>query len=118
MSNTQKHVGSCQCGRVRFEATMALDNCIECNCSHCYRKGLILAFVPAANFTLVQGGDVLSEHLFNKHKIKHRFCKNCGVQPFAYGQKDGVDLVAVNVRTLEDVEPWTVTPKRVDGRSF
>ena len=118
MNSAQKHAGSCQCGRVRFEATLALEDCIECNCSHCYRKGLILAFVPATNFMLVQGSDALSEYLFNKHEIRHQFCENCGVQTLAYGQKGGVALVAVNVRTLEDVEPWTVIPKRVDGRSY
>ena len=118
MAAASKHAGSCQCGRVKFEALLALDACIECNCSHCYRKGLILAFVPAADFKLLQGDDALSEHLFNKHEIRHQFCASCGVQTFSYGQKQGASLVAVNVRALEDVEPWSVTPKRVDGRSF
>ena len=119
MTTPAKHTGSCQCGRVKFEATLGLDACIECNCSHCYRKGLILTFVPPEAFTLTQGAEALSEHTFNKHKIKHQFCKHCGVQPFALGQKpDGTAMVAINVRALDDVEPWSVTAKRVDGRSF
>ena len=77
-----------------------------------------LNFVPKDNFTLLKGEDALSEHTFNRHMIRHKFCSKCGAQTFAHGQKDGVELVAINVRALEDVEPWSLTPKRFDGRSF
>ena len=116
---TTTHPGSCQCGAVRFEATTDLDTVIECNCSHCYRKGLMLTFVEPAAFNLLAGEDALSEHTFNRHAIKHLFCRTCGVQSFARGvTPDGRPMIAINVRTLEDVEPWSLAPARVDGRSF
>jgi len=31
---------------------------------------------------------------------------------------DGSEVAAINVRTLTDVEPWSWTATRVDGRSF
>lgn len=111
--------GSCQCGRITYEVDSGLDGLIECNCSHCYRKGLVLKFVPVSAFRLTQGEGNLSEHSFNRHKIKHRFCSTCGVQSFAEGQTpDGQTMMAINVRTLLDVEPWSWTAERVDGRSF
>jgi hypothetical protein len=113
------HSGSCHCGAVRFEVTTDLEQVMECNCSHCYRKGLMLTFVEPPAFNLLAGEDALSEHQFNRHTIRHLFCRTCGVQSFARGVRpDGAEMVAVNVRTLEDVEPWSLSPSRVDGRSF
>jgi len=119
MTDVTKHSGSCQCGKVAFEVDCDLDDLVECNCSHCYRKGLVLKFVPVSAFRLLKGQGDLSEHTFNQHRIKHRFCSACGVQSFAEGQApNGDPMMAINVRTLTDVEPWTWTAQRVDGRSF
>lgn len=113
------HQGSCQCGAVAYEVDSDLDGLIECNCTHCYRKGLVLAFIPPNAFRLKSGKEALSKHTFNTHKIEHMFCETCGVQPFAEGRSPSGDLmVAVNVRTLIDLEPWSWTATRVDGRSF
>ena len=72
---------------------------------------------PDAFRTTAEGPQ--TEYLFNKHRIRHRFCDTCGVQTFARGTgPDGSEMVAVNVRTLTDVEPFSWTAKRVDGRSF
>lgn len=118
-AESQKHEGSCMCGKVAFEVETDLDELVECNCGHCHRKGLILKFVPADRFTLLHGEGDLAEFRFNKHRIEHLFCKTCGVQSFARGKApDGSAIVAVNVRTLEDVEPWSYETRKVDGRSF
>ena len=119
MTEAMTRRGGCQCGKVAFEVESDLDGLIECNCSHCYRKGLVLKFVPASALRLMQGDGELSEHTFNQHRIKHRFCRTCGVQPFADGQSpDGQMMMAIYVRTLTDVEPWDWSAERVDGRSF
>ena len=113
------HKGSCHCGAVAYEVEVGLEGLIECNCSHCYRKGFVLAFAPRAAFRLTKGEDATSSYFFNRHKIDHRFCRTCGVQPFGYGvAPGGSEVAAINVRTLEDVEPWAWTAARVDGRSF
>lgn len=119
MAESENHAGSCMCGKVAYEVETDLDGVIECNCSHCYRKGLHLKFVPVERFTLTAGEDALAEFRFNKHRIQHLFCQTCGVQSFARGKgPDGADMVAVNVRTLEDIDPWSYETRRVDGRSF
>ncbi|WP_439478081.1 GFA family protein [Brevundimonas sp.] len=117
-AGTKTHEGSCRCGAVAYEVETDLEGLIECNCSHCYRKGLVLAFVAPDAFRLTADGPQ-TEYLFNTHKIVHLFCETCGVQSFARGSTaGGKQMVAVNIRTLTDLEPFSWTAQRVDGRSF
>jgi len=118
MSEPKRYQGGCHCGKVRYEATTDLARVIECNCSHCSRKGLLLSFVTPDAFTLLAGDGELTEYQFNKHVIHHVFCKTCGIQSFATGAKpDGSRMYMVNVRCLEGVEPGSYTVTQVDGRS-
>lgn len=114
-----KYSGSCHCGQVQFEAEGALEKVMECNCSHCSRKGYLLWFVPEAQFTLKSGQDSLGVYTFNKHAIRHQFCRRCGCAPFAAGQDpSGAKIAAVNVRCLDGVDLATLQRIPVDGRSF
>lgn len=118
MADVKTHQGSCHCGAVAYEVDMALEGLVECNCSHCYRKGFVLGFVGPDAFRLTRDGPQ-THYRFHNHKIRHRFCETCGVQTFAKGEApDGSPMIAVNVRTLTDIEPFSWTATRVDGRSF
>jgi hypothetical protein len=118
MADKPTHQGACACGAVAYEVDTDLEGLIECNCSHCYPKGFVLAFVAPDAFRLKKDGPQ-TEYTFNTHKIRHQFCDTCGVQAFARGETaDGSKMVAVNVRTLTDIEPFSWTAQRVDGRSF
>lgn len=117
--SAEEHLGGCHCGRVRFKATVDLATSMTCNCSICQKSGTILTFAPAERFTLLSGEADLTEYRFNKKVIHHLFCKTCGVRSFSRGQKPGGgEMVAVNVRCLDDVDIASLTPKAVDGRSF
>ncbi|MFT0861614.1 GFA family protein [Ancylobacter sp. G4_0304] len=112
------HSGGCHCGAVRFETRVDLSHVITCNCSICTAKGLLLAFTPAENFTLQQGGDRLNEYRFNRHVIGHMFCTACGTEPFARATTpDGVPMVALNVRCLDGVDIAALNPMPYDGRN-
>lgn len=111
--------GSCHCGKIRFEAEGTLEQAMECNCSHCYRKGYLLWFVPRSQFTLLTPDAELATYTFNKHVIQHHFCPSCGCAPFGFGKdRKGADTAAINVRCLEGVEPAALKRIAVDGRSF
>ena len=56
--------GSCHCGRIRFEAEGEMGDVIECNCSHCSRKGYLLWFVPRAQLRLTTPESNLSTYTF------------------------------------------------------
>ena len=113
----QHYTGSCQCGAVTFEVYADLDHTITCNCSRCRRLGSVLTFVPAGDFTLTADGPV-TEYLFNRHAISHRFCPVCGIQPYAMGEQDGQQMVAVNVNCLDGVDSRALPSQHVDGASF
>ncbi len=118
MAEVKTHEGSCHCGAVAYEVDTDLQGLIECNCSHCHRKGFVLAFVAPDAFRVTKDGPQTA-YTFNSHKIRHQFCETCGVQSFARGETaDGAAMVAVNIRTLTDIEPFSWTAERVDGRSF
>lgn len=111
--------GSCHCGAVTF--TVDADPPIEamtCNCSHCSRKGFVLTFVPADQFTLDSGADQLTDYLFYKHNITHQFCKSCGTEAFALGKSPQGDMRAINLRCVPDIDLDSLTITKVDGASF
>jgi hypothetical protein len=110
--------GSCQCGAVAFEVEVDIAQPMVCNCSRCRRLGSRLVFAPRDSFRLLRGEENLTEYLFNKHAIRHLFCRTCGIQSFAYGQMpDGTPIAAINVNCLDGVEPWDLPVTRFDGRS-
>lgn len=114
-----KHEGGCQCGRVRYAVEVELDQLISCNCSRCGKLGSILAFAGADAFDLLRGEDALTEYQFNTHKISHLFCETCGIQSFGRGTApSGQQMVAINVRCLDDVDVFSLQPQQVDGKSF
>lgn len=112
------YTGSCHCGAVEFTVSGDLPTeAISCNCSHCRRKGLLLTFVPADNFTLDSGEDATTTYLFNKHIIRHRFCTTCGCEPFAEGESGGKAIRAVNLRCVPTADLDTLKLNKYDGAS-
>src|SRR5688572_10337245 len=98
------YTGSCHCGNVKFEVEGTIERGLACNCSMCQRKGSLLWFVPAASFKLLTPENETSAYTFNKHIIKHRFCKNCGIHAYANGvDPKGTPMAAINLRCLENV---------------
>jgi len=112
--------GGCHCGAVRYRVDIDPEaQAISCNCSMCGRSGTLLQFVPESAFKLEQGESSLTDYQFNKHAIHHVFCKTCGIKPFARGTGPQGPTVAINVRTLDNVDPFTVAGKAMqyDGKS-
>ena len=117
----QNHMGGCQCGKVRFEVALDLDQpVISCNCSRCGRLGSLLSFAPADEFRLISGEGDMTEYQFNKHAIHHLFCSTCGIQSFARGvnPKTGAEMAAVNVRCVDGVDLDALKVHKVNGKDF
>ena len=113
-----KYKGSCHCGRVAFEVEGTIESALACNCSMCERKGSLLWFVPREQMKLT-GEPELTTYTFNKHVIKHRFCRHCGVLPFGEGvDPKGVATAAINIRCLEDIELEKVPLHHYNGRAL
>ena len=115
----ETYTGGCQCGKVRYKVKLDLGKpVISCNCSMCGRSGTLLSFVPADQFTLESGEDVLTDYQFNKHVVHHMFCKTCGIKSFARGVgPGGKEMAAINVRCLDGVDLGALVVQPFDGRS-
>jgi hypothetical protein len=103
---------------VTYEVEGSIDRAMECNCSHCDRKGYLLWFVPRESLKVTAGESELSTYMFNKHVIEHRFCPTCGCAPFGLGKTpEGKEMAAINLRCL-DVDRSGITIAPVDGKSL
>ena len=112
-----KHRGGCHCGKVTFEVEGEITGAVSCNCSICSKRGSLLWFVPRDRLK-VTGESELATYTFNKHVIKHRFCKTCGIHPFAEAtDPKGVPTMAINIRCLEGIDLDAVPVQHFDGRS-
>jgi len=118
MSAMETYAGGCHCGHVRYEVKLDLAKpVISCNCSMCGRSGTLLTFVPADQFTLISGDDVLIDYQFNKHVIHHLFCRICGIKSFARGTGPKGPTVAINTRCLDGVDLANLNVMPYDGKS-
>lgn len=114
-----KYTGGCHCGRVRYEVEADIDEAMSCNCSICQKRGSLLTFVPRSQFSLLAGEHDQTDYQFNKKVVHHLFCSTCGVSSYAEGTgPDQSQMVAINVRCLDDIDLDALTVKRIDGRSF
>ncbi|HZP11915.1 MAG TPA: GFA family protein [Nevskiaceae bacterium] len=100
------HKGGCHCGAVRFEVRAPAKVLVQkCNCSMCSKTGFEHLIVPAEDFKLVSGEDMLTTYTFNTGVAKHLFCKRCGVKSF-YVPRSNPDGFSVNLRCID---PGTIT---------
>ncbi|TWI00986.1 hypothetical protein IP90_02608 [Luteimonas cucumeris] len=111
------HKGSCHCGAVAFEFEGDIDAAITCNCSICSRKAPVLTAITRDRFRLLTAEDAAATYTFNKHAIRHRFCRTCGIHP--YGESGDADdaSIYVNLRCLQDFDLASVPIHAFDGRS-
>jgi hypothetical protein len=120
MSDKHTYQGQCHCGAVRYSATTDLSGLGDCNCSRCRRLGWVMQSVPASEFTLETGEDMLKTYHFNTEMIDHLFCSNCGIESFARGSDGrGNVLYMINVNCLENPPPIDrASIKHWDGANF
>lgn len=112
------HTGSCHCGHVAFTVEGTIDCAMSCNCSICQRRGSLLWFVPRDALRLSTPEQNAGTYEFNKHVIKHRFCRTCGIHPYGEGTDlKGDRMAAINIRCIEGIDLASVPTTHFDGRS-
>jgi hypothetical protein len=110
--------GSCHCGAVKFSVDAEMPTeVMDCNCSICRRKGVLMAFYPVAKVT-VEGESALQAYQFNKHVLSHWFCKTCGIHTFGGGKgPDGNEMRAINMRCVPNADLDSFKVQHFDGAS-
>lgn len=112
----QDYTGGCQCGKIRYDVATDIGTVISCNCSRCRKLGALFAAAQLDDFKLTAGEGAMSDYQFNNKVIHHYFCPVCGIQPFARGKgPGGKEMVMVNVRCLDGVDPSALSVKPFDG---
>ena len=111
--------GSCHCGKITYSlAEDSPTQAMECNCSICRRKGYLHHFSTPDRFTLQGDRADLQVYTFNRHAIRHQFCRTCGCAPFAEGiGPDGKEMVEINLRCVDGLDPETLKIVQYDGAS-
>lgn len=99
--------GSCHCGKVAFEFKAELTGAIRCNCSICTRKGALLCAIPHETLRVLAWGDDLGTYTFGNHAIAHRFCRACGIHPFAEDVREAVNAAPISTSTA-----WPISTLR------
>lgn len=112
--------GSCHCGKMRYTLEGEMPTAaMACNCSMCQRKGYLLHFAPADQFTAHGDPDETTIYQFNRHNIRHTFCKTCGCAAYGSGVgPDGKAMAAINLRCADGVDLESLTIHKFDGASL
>ena len=108
--------GSCHCGKVTY--TLDEDpptRALACNCSICTPKGYLHHFATPDKFTFHGSRDDLQVYTFNRHTIRHQFCKTCGCAPFAHGTGPNGPMVEINLRCADGVDLDSLEITLFDG---
>lgn len=111
-----KYQGSCHCQNVRFEVETDLKEAMSCNCSICARRGHLLAFTPKSAFKLLTDEKSLSDYQWGKKSIHFTFCSKCGCAPFGRGVTPDGEMMAINIRCLENADWASVPVTQFDGK--
>lgn len=85
MSESERVLGRCLCGSVRFSVLLPSLFCAHCHCSMCRRNhgaGYVTWFgVPAASLAIEAGAEQLCRYASSDHGTRS-FCGRCGSSLF------------------------------------
>lgn len=104
---TKTITGGCQCGRIRYTATLASDDAYWCHCKMCQKAtgGIAAAFVQLPRDALVWEREC---DWYHSSPIARRgFCSACGT-PLAFDFLDPAEDLDLTVGSLDD--PWPLKP--------
>src|SRR5215213_6790486 len=102
MVTMTRHIGSCHCNAVAFEVESDLSSGLQCDCSLCKRKNIIMHRVPKEKFRLLKGTADLTRYQWNTRIAEHYFCKHCGIYTH-HQPRTPPDMIAVNVGCIDEV---------------
>ncbi|MEG3663371.1 GFA family protein [Celeribacter halophilus] len=105
--DSQKHLGSCHCGRVQFEVRLTdeFNTIRRCSCSYCRMRGAVAVSAELDGINFLKGKDTLTLYEFNTKTAKHYFCPVCGIYTH-HQRRSNPTQFGINVACLEGVSPF------------
>ena len=110
------HQGSCHCGAIRYTATLDVGTASRCNCTVCTKLGCIGCLTKPELVELTAGAP--AEYETAGKVAKRYFCPSCGIYCFSKGDlpEIGGPFASVNLNTIDDLDPSTLSVMHWDGR--
>jgi hypothetical protein len=112
-----RYLGSCHCGRIRFEIDTDFPELTLCDCSICRRRNALMVKVHESQFQLLAGESELTQYQFHTKTARHFFCKTCGIYPF-HRKRVTPDYLGINVHCLEDFDPAGIPVRQAFGAAM
>jgi hypothetical protein len=109
--------GSCHCGAVRFTIDGPIVELTTCDCSLCLKRNAVMARVPDATLTVVQGHEALTLYEWNTHQAKHYFCSRCGIYTF-HRKRAAPDHFGINIFCLDGFDPSVLPVRATEGANM
>lgn len=109
--------GACHCGAVRIELDARPERITECNCSLCWRYGVLWAYYRRRNARVVAGPEALEVYCWGKKELGFHRCRGCGCL-IAWEPTEGLGeetRIGVNVRLLAFADIADVPIRQLDG---
>jgi hypothetical protein len=100
---THRYTGTCQCGRVRYEAD--IDFSANNGARRLPGDDSTVLINPSA-FRLLSGANDLEDNQFGMLIGHNQACRYCGIRPFGKGRLKvlGGDFYAINLATIDREE--------------
>jgi hypothetical protein len=105
---------SCHCGAVRLSAASAPAEVTECNCSICRRLGARWAYYSPTAVTLPKAGTT-QPYVWGDRMLAFHRCKSCGVTTHWQSLDGSKDRMAINARTMGDLDWDQIKIRQFDG---
>jgi hypothetical protein len=99
--------GSCHCGAVTFQVTLAdgLNSPRRCNCSYCRMRGAVVVSAALDDIKILSGEERLTLYRFGTKTARHYFCSICGIYTH-HQRRSNPEQYGINVACLEGVSPF------------
>lgn len=114
---SERHQGSCHCGRIRFEIAGPYPEITTCDCSLCRKKNAEMVAVPETRFRLLVPWEDLSEYRWNLRIARHYFCPHCGIYTF-HRKRSMPDHFGVNIHALDGFDASGIPRRAAAGREM
>jgi hypothetical protein len=104
--------GSCLCGAIRYEVSIAITELRQCHCGDCQKAsgagGSVNAMIPSSGFRITQGTPRRFTKTADSGRTLHRFfCGECG-SPIFSRREILPEVTSLRIGTLDDAPPMKI----------
>lgn len=108
------YLGSCHCGRVRFEFEATLTEQLSCDCTLCRKRNARTALVERDAFRVTLGSEELTQYRWNTGVAAHHFCRHCGIYVY-HDTRTQPERRAVNLHCVDSPPVPTLPVRKIFG---